>query len=126
MKEAKLKEEMANELARQETEKYEAAKREMEYMKKRAESEALQRTEVEIRAVRDAREKEKVRYALAGRVQQYQIFTWEEIITVTSSFSKNLRMGIGVYGAVYKCSLHHTNVAIKVLHSSKQFQQEVM
>ncbi|CAN8253406.1 unnamed protein product [Cochlearia groenlandica] len=61
---------------------------------------------------------------------QYQEFTWEEITTATSSFSRDLKIGMGAYGDVYKCNLHHTIAAVKVLHSvesnlSKQFDQEL-
>jgi len=131
LKEGKFREEMAKELARQEKEKYEAAKKELELMRDRAEREALRRKAAETKAERDAREREKISNALVDQMQQYQIFTWEEIVSATSSFSESLRMGMGAYGTVYKCSLHHTNVAIKVLHSkesqnSKQCDQEVL
>lgn len=130
LKEGKFREEMAKELARQEKEKYEAAKKELELMRDRAEREALRRKAAETKAERDAREREKISNALVDQMQQYQIFTWEEIVSATSSFSESLRMGMGAYGTVYKCSLHHTNVAIKVLHSkesqnSKQCDQEL-
>ncbi|KAF8008710.1 hypothetical protein BT93_K2384 [Corymbia citriodora subsp. variegata] len=130
LKEGKVREEMAKELARQEKEKYEAAKKELEMMGDRAEREALRRKVSETKAERDAREREKIGNALVDQMQQYQVFTWEEIVSATSSFSESLRMGMGAYGTVYKCSLHHTNVAIKVLHSKesqnlKQFDQEL-
>jgi hypothetical protein len=78
----------------------------------------------------DAKEKEKLEKAIAGSVQQYQEITWEEIVSGTLSFSEELKIGMGAYGTVYKCNLHHTTTAVKVLHSkedknSKQFQQEV-
>nr|KYP41419.1 U-box domain-containing protein 35 [Cajanus cajan] len=61
---------------------------------------------------------------------QYRKFTWDEIVSATSSFSEDLKIGMGAYGIVYKCSLYHTTVAVKVLKTnenceSKQFQQEV-
>lgn len=123
-------EEEAIELARQEREKSEAARKEAEYMKECAEREASDREEAEMKAERDAREKEKLRSALVCPVQRYRTISWEEIISATSSFSENLRIGVGAYGTVYKCSLHHTTVAVKVLHSTdnrtnREFQQEV-
>jgi serine/threonine protein kinase len=62
---------------------------------------------------------------------QYQMITCDEIVSATSSFSEDLRIGIGAYGMVYKCTLHHTTVAVRILHSngyrkSKQFQQELV
>lgn len=130
LKEILAKEEMAEELARQEREKYEAAAREAEYLKECAEREAAERKEAELKAIRAAKEKEKLEDALTGSMPLYRKFTWDEIVSATSSFSDDLRIGMGAYGMVYKCSLYHTTVAVKVLrsnrnHKSKQFQQEV-
>ncbi|CAA2968021.1 U-box domain-containing 35-like [Olea europaea subsp. europaea] len=130
LKQISFKEEEAKELARWEREKYEAAKREADYVKECAEREAAARKEAEIRASREVKEKEKLENALTGSLHQYQKFTWEEIISATSSFSENLKIGMGAYGTVYKCSFLHTTAAAKVLHSkeasrTKQFQQEL-
>ncbi|KAL0682454.1 hypothetical protein Bca4012_049301 [Brassica carinata] len=109
---------------------------EKETQKKRMEEkETAQRREAEMKVAREAKEKEKlvesslVAPKVAPKVQ-YQEFNWEEISTATSSFSQELKIGEGAYGAVYKCSLHHTVAAVKVLHSpesnlSKQFDQEL-
>ncbi|KAJ0042680.1 hypothetical protein Pint_18050 [Pistacia integerrima] len=130
LKEIHLMEEKALESARLEKEIYEAAKRDAEYVRECAEREVLQRREAELQALHEAKEKEKFESALVGSVQQYQEFTWEEIASATSSFSENLKIGMGAYGTVYKCNLHHTIAAVKVLrskgnHENKQFQQEI-
>ncbi|GFZ15164.1 U-box domain-containing protein kinase family protein [Actinidia rufa] len=130
LKEINLKEVEAKELAIQEKVKYEAAKKEVDYVKDCAEREAAQKKAAEIMALHEASEKEKLENALVGPLQQYRKFEWEDIVSATSSFSDNLRIGMGAYGAVYKCSLHHTTAAVKVLHSKeahrkKQFQQEL-
>lgn len=129
-REVAVKEEEAKQLAKQEMEKYEATKREADYVKKCVEREAAQRREAEAKALQEAKEKEKLENALEGSVIQYQKFTWEEIKSATSSFAEDLRVGMGAYGTVYKCSLGHTTAAVKVLHvmdacRSKQFQQEL-
>ncbi|XP_033141572.1 putative U-box domain-containing protein 53 isoform X2 [Brassica rapa] len=103
--------------------------------KRMEEKETAQRREAEMKVAHEAKEKEKLveRCLVAPKVApkvQYQEFTWEEISTATSSFSQDLKIGEGAYGAVYKCSLHHTVAAVKVLHSpesnlSKQFDQEL-
>lgn len=129
-KEINVKEVEAKEMAIQEKVKYEAVKREVEYVKECAEREAAQKKDAEINAFREAKEKEKLENVLLGPLQQYQKFEWEEIVSATSSFSDNLKIGMGGYGIVYKCSLHHTIAAVKVLHSkeahrNKQFQQEL-
>ena len=130
IKEIKLREEEARELAIKEKEKYEAAKREAEYVRECAEREASQRKEAESRALHDVKEKGKLENALVGPVQSYKEFTWEEIVSATSSFSENLQLGKGAHGTVYRCNLHHTTAAVKVLHSkeghrTKEFLQEV-
>ncbi|KAF5456243.1 hypothetical protein F2P56_025744 [Juglans regia] len=130
LKEINLNEEMAKELARQEKKRYEAAVTEATYVRQCAEREASQRKEAEMKAIHDAKEKEKLENALVGPVQPYKKITWEEIVSASSSFSEELKIGMGAYGAVYKCSLHHTTAAVKVLHSkgshmTKQFQQEL-
>lgn len=130
LREINIKEERAKGLARQEKERHEAAKREAEYVRECAEREASQRREAEMKAIHDAKEKKKFENALVGPVQQYHKFTWEEIVSATSSFSEDLKIGMGAYGSVYKCNLHHTTAAVKILHSedshkNKQFLQEV-
>lgn len=130
LQEISLKEEEAKDLVRKENEEYEAAKREADYVKDCAEREAALRKEAELLALREAKEKDKLENALTDQAHQYQEFTWEEIVSSTSSFAENLKIGMGGYGTVYKCSLRHTTVAVKVLHSkgsdlTKQFQQEV-
>lgn len=125
-----FKEEEAKELATQEKKRYEAAKREAEFVKECAEREAAERKEAEIRVSRETKEKENLESVLNGCFYQYRQFTWEEIISATSSFSDNLKIGMGAYGTVYKCSFQHTTAAVKVLHAkegsrTKQFQQEV-
>ncbi|OMO94849.1 hypothetical protein CCACVL1_05766 [Corchorus capsularis] len=130
LKEISSKEEEAKQLARQEKEKYEAARSEAEHVKECADREASQKREAEMKASHDAKEKEMLENILAGSIEQYQKFAWEEIVLATSSFSEDLRVGMGAYGTVYKCMLHHTAVAVKILHSTensrtKQFQQEL-
>nr|XP_027108353.1 U-box domain-containing protein 33-like isoform X2 [Coffea arabica] len=53
-----------------------------------------------------------------------------EINEATHNFDQELKIGEGGYGSVYKGHLHHTQVAIKVLHQHSsqgplEFQQEV-
>jgi predicted nucleic acid-binding protein len=78
MKEIIAKEEVAQELARQAIKKYEAAERE-----------ASERKETELKAIRAAKEKEKLEDALSGSTPQYRKFLWDEIVSATSSFSED-------------------------------------
>ncbi|KAH7855014.1 hypothetical protein Vadar_020269 [Vaccinium darrowii] len=123
-------EEEAKELAIQEEVKCETVRQEVEYVKEYAEGEAAERDEAANKALKKAKKKEKLENAQGGPLQQYQKFEWEDIVSATSNFSENLKIGYGAYGTVYKCSLNHTTAAVKVLHSkeahrNKQFQQEL-
>ncbi|KAE8688142.1 U-box domain-containing protein 35 [Hibiscus syriacus] len=84
--------------------------------------------------VRQEKEKSEAARREAEHVKESRTaipkFEWEEIVLATSSFSEDLRVGMGSYGTVYKCKFHHTAAAVKVLHSkessrTKQFQQEL-
>ncbi|XP_010448470.1 PREDICTED: U-box domain-containing protein 35-like [Camelina sativa] len=130
LEELKLKEYEARELAEKEKQNFEKARRDAESMRERAEREIAQRREAERKSARDTKEKEKLEGTLGSPQLQYQHFTWEEIMAATSSFSEELKIGMGAYGAVYKCNMHHTTAAVKVLHSaenglSRQFKQEL-
>ncbi|XP_041994968.1 U-box domain-containing protein 35-like isoform X1 [Salvia splendens] len=125
-----LKEEEAKELARLEKKRYEDASREAEIVKECAKREAMERKEAEIQVSRQTKEKENLESILNGNFYQYRQYTWEEIISSTSSFSEDLKIGMGAYGTVYKCSFQHTTAAVKVLHAKegsrvKQFEQEL-
>ncbi|KAH9607376.1 hypothetical protein KSS87_020147, partial [Heliosperma pusillum] len=130
LKQIEVKEEIAKVLAKLEKEKFEAAKREAECARECALREAFQRREAELKGARDAKEKLMLKTVFESPMERYQTFTWEEIVSATCSFSEKLKIGEGSSGTVYKCRLHHTSVAIKVLHSkvgatSKQFLQQL-
>ncbi|XP_074284172.1 U-box domain-containing protein 35-like [Silene latifolia] len=130
LKQIEEKEEIAKVLAKLEKEKFEAAKREAECARECALREAFQRREAELKGARDVKEKLMLKTVFDSPVEQYQTFTWEEIVSATCSFSEQLKIGEGSSGTVYKCRLNHTSVAIKVLHSkvgvkSKQFLKEL-
>ncbi|CAN6860657.1 unnamed protein product, partial [Brassica oleracea] len=118
-----LKEHVTKGLEEKETRTFEQMRREAR--------DVAHRRETEMKATSEAKEKEKLKESsLVAPKLQYQEFTWEEIKTATSSFSKDLKIGMGAYGDVYKCNLRHTIAAVKVLHSpesnlSKQFDQEL-
>ena len=128
--ELKEKEEVAKDTASKDKERYEEVMKEAEKVKELMMKEALRRREAEIKAERDAKEKDKLQASLVSPGIQYQHYSWEEIAAATSDFSEDLKIGMGAYGTVYKCILHHTTGAVKVLHAgetqlSKQFDQEV-
>ncbi|KAG2278357.1 hypothetical protein Bca4012_041319 [Brassica carinata] len=128
--ELKEKEEVAKDTASKDKERYEEVMKEAEKVKELMMKEALHRREAEIKAERNAKEKDKLQASLVSPGIQYQHYSREEIAAATSDFSEDLKIGVGAYGTVYKCNLHHTTGAVKVLHAgetqlSKQFDQEL-
>ncbi|XP_010919905.2 U-box domain-containing protein 35 [Elaeis guineensis] len=130
LEEIRTRAKKAEEVAQQEKKRREAAEREAEYARERAEKEALQRKDVEKIIAREADEKKRMEKALSCNGVQFRNYTWEEIESATSSFSDHFKIGLGANGTVYKGSLHHTSVAVKILHSNdshrtKQFKREL-
>ncbi|CAN6912697.1 unnamed protein product [Brassica oleracea] len=130
LEDLKEKEEAAKDTASKERQRYEEVMKEAEKVKELMVKEALHRREAEIKAEREAKEKDKLQASLVCPGIQYQHYSWEEITAATNDFSEDLKIGVGAYGTVYKCNLHHTTGAVKVLHAgetqlSKQFDQEL-
>ncbi|KAI3918749.1 hypothetical protein MKX01_042069 [Papaver californicum] len=130
LKEINLREEKARELASDEKEKHEAARKELELVTERTKNESLRRKGAESKAARDTNEKQKFEKALGDPGDKYMKYKWEDIVSATSSFSENLKLGTGAFGTVYKCNLQNITAAVKVLHSNegqrnKEFQQEL-
>ncbi|XVF80079.1 hypothetical protein PTKIN_Ptkin15bG0041800 [Pterospermum kingtungense] len=67
----------------------------------------------------------------SAHVQQFfSEFSVTEIHDATEDFDPSFKIAEGAYGVIYKCTLRHTEVAIKVLHQNSlqgplEFQQEV-
>ncbi|KAK2971815.1 hypothetical protein RJ640_009724, partial [Escallonia rubra] len=130
LREARLAEEAALEIAEREKEKCRAAIEAAEASQRLAELEAQKRMNAERRALKEAEEKKKVLDALAHSDVRYRKYSIEDIETATEYFADSRKIGEGGYGPVYKCYLDHTPVAVKVLRPDaaqgrSQFQQEV-
>ncbi|XP_020581904.1 U-box domain-containing protein 52-like [Phalaenopsis equestris] len=130
VEEAKHAEEAALALAEREKAKCKAAIEAAQAAQRIAEIEAQKRLHAELKAKRETEEKMKALNALAHKDQRYRKYNIDEIELATEYFSEALKIGEGGYGPVYKASLDHTPVAIKVLRPNatqgrKQFQQEV-
>lgn len=77
----------------------------------------------------EAKQKQQVLDALAHGLARCRRYSIDEIEEATNNFTSN-KLGEGSYGPVYKATIDHTPVAIKILKSEipdglKQFQQEV-
>ncbi|KAA8538725.1 hypothetical protein F0562_028294 [Nyssa sinensis] len=130
IEQARLAEEAALAVAEMEKAKCRAAIEAADKAQKLAEMEAQRRKYAELKAKREAEEKNRALNVLSNNDVRYRKYTIEEIETVTEKFSESLKIGEGGYGPVYRAKLDHTPVAIKVLRPDatqgrKQFQQEV-
>ncbi|XP_061350402.1 U-box domain-containing protein 34-like [Gastrolobium bilobum] len=130
VEEAKMSKEAALALAKKEKAKAKAALEAAEEAMKMAEKEAQRRLHAEMKAKREAEEKDRALTALAQNDKRYRKYTIEEIEHATQKFSPSKKIGEGGYGPVFKAQLDHTPVAIKILNPDasqgrEQFQQEV-
>ncbi|XP_019070909.1 U-box domain-containing protein 52-like [Solanum lycopersicum] len=130
LEEARLAEEAALALAEREKAKSRAAIEHAEASQRLAELEAQKRISAEMKALKEAEEKNKILNKLSNSDVRYRKYTIEEIESATDYFAQTRKIGEGGYGPVYKCYLDHTPVAVKVLrpdatHGRQQFQQEI-
>uniref|UniRef100_K3XSR4 RING-type E3 ubiquitin transferase n=1 Tax=Setaria italica TaxID=4555 RepID=K3XSR4_SETIT len=130
LEEAQHAEEAALAVAEMEKAKCRAAMEAAEAAQRLADLEAQRRRNAEVRARREADEKVRALDAITNHDFRYRRYHIDEIEMSTERFSDELKIGEGGYGPVYRASLDHTPVAIKVLRPDahqgrKQFQQEV-
>ncbi|XP_073001421.1 U-box domain-containing protein 51-like [Typha latifolia] len=131
VEEARMAEEAALAMAEEERAKCMAAMEAAEESKRVAEVEAEKRMDAEEKAVQEAEEKKRALHALALQADvRYRRYAIEEIEAATDHFAERRKIGEGGYGPVYRCLLHHTPVAVKVLRHDvaegrSQFQHEV-
>ncbi|GMG99269.1 hypothetical protein Nepgr_001109 [Nepenthes gracilis] len=130
LEEARLSEEAALAIAEKEKAKCKAALEAAEAAQKIAGLEAQKRINAEMKALKEAEEKNKALEALSQNDVRYRKYSIEEIEIASNYFSESLKIGEGGYGPVYKCTLDHTQVAVKVLRPDAaqgqlQFQREV-
>ncbi|CAK7356892.1 unnamed protein product [Dovyalis caffra] len=128
--EAKLAEEAALSLAEMEKQKAKKAIEAAKMAQRLAQMEAQKRHEAEMRAMQEAEERKKAMKSLAQNIVLYRKYTIEEIEVATNYFESSNKIGEGGYGPVYKATLDHTPVAIKVLRpdlsqGQRQFHNEV-
>jgi hypothetical protein len=125
------REETLRKIAAEEKAKYLEAMKEVEEAKNLLAKEAYERKIAEVKALTESIEKEKIVDALFSGDKRYRRYTRDEIEAATDLFSESKVIGEGGYGKVYKCSLHHTPVAVKVLRhdaidKKEEFLKEVI
>ncbi|GAV84931.1 Pkinase domain-containing protein/Usp domain-containing protein [Cephalotus follicularis] len=127
--EAKLAEEAALALAKIQQHKTKAAVEAAQMAQRLAEMESQKRKVAEAKAKYEAIERKRAMDSLAPNIM-YRKYAIEEIEVATEYFASSKKIGEGGYGPVYKATINHTAVAIKVLRPNisqglRQFQQEV-
>ncbi|KAI3991963.1 hypothetical protein MKX01_012908 [Papaver californicum] len=93
-----------------------------------AQMEARKAMEAEIKSHCEAEDKNKVPSNFS--YCRYRRYSVEEIEDATDNFTPSFKIGEGGYGPVYRTTIDHTPVAVKILRSDaaqgmQQFQQEV-
>ncbi|KAK6284350.1 hypothetical protein POUND7_003302 [Theobroma cacao] len=130
LEEARLAEEAAMAVAEAERQKTKAAMEAAQMAQLLADMEAQKRKLAELKAIREAEAKKRALDQLANNKAVYRKYTIDEIEAATGYFASSHKIGEGGYGPVFRATLDHTAVAIKVLRpgisqGQKQFQQEV-
>ncbi|KAF5481806.1 hypothetical protein F2P56_002428 [Juglans regia] len=109
------REEALRKIAAEDKAKYLEAIKEVQEAKKVLAKEANERKMAELNALKASLGKQTIVDALFSGDLRYRRYTRDEIEAATEFFSESNVIGEGGYGKVYKCSLDHTPVAVKVL-----------
>ncbi|MBA0568094.1 hypothetical protein Golob_005610 [Gossypium lobatum] len=121
---AQEREEAFRKIAAEEKVKLLQAMKDVEEAKHLLSREANRRQMAELNAHKESLEKQKFIDALFCCDRRYRKYTRDEIEVATDFFSVSNVIGQGGYGKVYKCSLHRTPVAVKVLQSDALDRKE--
>jgi hypothetical protein len=100
--------------------KHSKAVREAEVVKEAFVNEAYSKHEAEIVAKIMTTEKGKTVDALLSTERSCRRYSRHEIELATDYFSDAKKIGEGGYGIVYRCTLDHTEVAVKVIQQDSR------
>ncbi|OIW18729.1 hypothetical protein TanjilG_13481 [Lupinus angustifolius] len=118
------REETLRKIAAEENTKYLKVMKELEEAKEMFAKESYERQLAELNVAREFIEKRRIVDTLLSNDRRYRKYTIDEIQIATDFFSEDLIIGEGGYGKVYKCTLDHTPVAVKVLHYDAMNKKE--
>ncbi|XP_078176716.1 U-box domain-containing protein kinase family protein isoform X1 [Carex rostrata] len=114
---------LSNEYTEEEKKVQAALQREAKGGRKQLMQETLDRYRAEIIANQASVEKSNVVNCSLAREKRCRRYSKEEIEEATDNFSAAKKIGEGSYGNVYRCTLDHTEVAIKVLNSKEKMEE---
>lgn len=128
--EARVTEEAALAIAERKKQNSKAAMEILQKARMLADLESEKRRHAERMFKAESEQKQQVLDALEYSLARCRRYSVEEIDAATNNFSSH-KVGEGSYGPVYRATIDHTPVAIKILKSDipdglKQFQQEVL
>ncbi|XP_043707385.1 U-box domain-containing protein 34-like [Telopea speciosissima] len=109
------REQCLRKIAAEERAKHLEAVKKVEVARQLLDKETHERQVAEQNALKESAERLKMIDTLILSDKRYRRYTKDEIEVATGSFSNDKLIGEGGYGKVYKCSIDHTPVAVKVL-----------
>lgn len=122
---ASLKREVTlRKIAAEEKEKHLKVMKELEEAKNMFAKESYERQIAELNVRKESLEKQRILDTLLTSDKRYRQYTMHEIKEATNFLSEDFLIGEGGYGKVYKCSLDHTTVAVKVLHGDAKNKKD--
>ncbi|KAI4335267.1 hypothetical protein L6164_013930 [Bauhinia variegata] len=124
------REDILRKIAAEEKAKHLKVMKELEEAKNMLAKESYERQIAELNVLKESIEKQRIIDTLLSKDKRYRQYTMDEIEQATNFFSEDFVIGEGGYGKVYKCSLDHTPVAVKILHQGainkkEEFLKEV-
>lgn len=121
------REETLRKIAEQEKLKHLQAAKDAQVAKNLLAKESYERQIAELNALKEFKERQKIVDALISNERRIRRYTPDEVKVATDNLSEKKIIGEGGYGKVYRGTLDHTPVAIKVLeHDATDKKEEFL
>lgn len=93
--------------------------------------EAYSRHKAEMATSTISRDRAEIVDAILSKSRTCRRYSKQDIVVATENFSESRKIGEGGYGSVYRCTLDHTEVAVKVIQQDSidktdEFLKEVI